>query len=177
MEDLGEEDFTSLAPSIATLPHLERLCLYDWQHAGPGGAPVPLLPAGPWLSSLRWLGLPWAQLAASAALLASSAPHLEHVGCLGMPTRGNTELSRSRRQDFWSLLAQHPSLRCLSIESRRDTLNASAALPDAVIWLKERRPELLLRRAPSAAGYVVVGRFYSIVLDAELPAGCGIGGP
>lgn len=96
---------------MALLP-LQRACFY---HLRPPESPDLLLAvalAGPWTSSLRTLGADFGTLARHVSVLAS-APQLEHVGVMGMPSRPGSDVSQ-----FFNWAAQHPSLQRLQFEHR-----------------------------------------------------------
>ncbi|KAL4421295.1 hypothetical protein ABPG75_010586 [Micractinium tetrahymenae] len=104
---------------LASLPRLERLCLDCWTSQVSVEALV--LPAGPWLASLRWLALPWCILQLSAADLRGAAA-LQHLSCFHLPMPGGEYAPlRAQWAGFWSCLESLPALRCLCIHSLGDT--------------------------------------------------------
>lgn len=129
------------APSnlvAAQLPRLQRL----WFATSP--IPRPDALAGPWLGSLRWLGMQWLQLECSVEPLRAAA-HLEKLCSLGMPACTNEGHWRAA----WDFLATHPPLKCFCIETYE---SPTLPLVDALIALNNRRPALHVRRtAPIAS--------------------------
>lgn len=103
-----------LPPSLAGLQHLRRLCFWLQADAITDAS----LPQGPWLQSIRWLGVPIKCLLAEGTLAElSAAGELEFLCSLGVPAL--TSLGMQVPEDFWarwdvlwSWLAAHPPLRC-----------------------------------------------------------------
>ena len=120
--------------AVSQLPRLQRLALWT----DDAGLPDPAALAGPWLASLRWLGLEWAWLEPAVSAL-RAAPRLEYVCSLTMPACAD----EGRWRAAWDFLATHPPLRCFGIDA-----TSPPAMPvfDAVIGLKNRRPALPVRR-------------------------------
>ncbi|KAL4447631.1 hypothetical protein ABPG75_004850 [Micractinium tetrahymenae] len=136
-------------PGITSLSRLERMCL-DNAHgeiAGLGtGPPTPPLhlPPGRWLSSLRWLGLPWSSLQDAAGVLRAWAHSLEYLCSTDTP-RWRPRSTAQWRALWEGLLCRHPPLRCFAFQSEPG-LEAPVALADALLILQHRRPGLYVRR-------------------------------
>lgn len=130
---------SSLPPSLASLPHLQRFG-YD---RGSRLTDV-ALPFGPWLASLRRLVVPAAVVANSHAQLLA-APQLE---CLGFSMNSFCELSVPQQSRVLSLDASLPSLSTLGFGCRTDsratkahsTLDINTVAQVAA--LAQRMPEL-----------------------------------
>ncbi|KAL4448253.1 hypothetical protein ABPG75_005472 [Micractinium tetrahymenae] len=141
-------EVASFPHAVASLPRLQRLCLWSQD----GTVADPAVPAGPWLQSIKWFGAPWAFLEAGTATLAA-AQQLEYLSAFTMPHAG-IGAAVQHWAAFWELAAMHPSLRCLGIDTHcSDDLDAELATPsvallDALFHLKHRRPGLQLRRTP-----------------------------
>ncbi|KAL4448515.1 hypothetical protein ABPG75_005734 [Micractinium tetrahymenae] len=140
---LANPSWSTVPPAIAQLPRLQRL----WLSVGAPPAGAPAMPQGPWLSSIRWLGLPWRHLEGGPEVLAR-APRLEYLVSLDVPGCREERAALARWEAFFAFLARHPPLRCFGIES--EPLNAhstcSMRLLDAIIRLARCRPALRLRR-------------------------------
>lgn len=102
-----------LPPSITGLTRLQRLCA---QRDSTEDFHDHSLPGGPWLASLRWLGLPYGCLSLPEALAAlRSATRLELLCSLRYPRLvGNETSSEERFNAFFEFVAAHPPLRCFS---------------------------------------------------------------
>lgn len=146
--------------ALGGLSRLQRLCLRRWGH---GELTDARLPAGPWLASIRWLGLPFAVLEQCTELLAS-AQQLEYLCSMGLPELplccGADTADRWRR--FWRLLAAHPPLRCFLLDAppEGDGVDAplgrpSADLLRALLLLQGMRPGLHIRCVVQAFEYEV----------------------
>jgi len=154
-----------IPPGITALRHLQRLLIDNYGAPGNASSGV-ALPGGPWLASLRWLGLPWAALEASSGGLDGTS-QLEYVCSLGLPyASGNADdvgSNHDRWRVFWQFVGSHQPLKCLAVEAR-DNDTPSMFLFDEVLILKQRRPHLQLRR-------ITQGSFF-IELEAEsIPSG------
>lgn len=113
--------------------------------AGAGQAPLPPLPGGPWLHSLRWLAASIDTLLASIAAL-RQATRLEHVGLLGSSVAA-VDWHSPAAAELFEWLADHPPLQCLSIEADDPGYVAdfeTAAFTGLVSQLRRRRPALRL---------------------------------
>jgi hypothetical protein len=101
------------------------------------------LPLGPWLGSLRWLGLTWPAARLSVGSL-TAATRLEHLVMTEQPdssTAGDTETWAA----FWDFVRAHPPLRCLTFSippTSRQPMDCMFV--DAV--LDTARPPLLIKR-------------------------------
>jgi len=133
--------YMHILPTIASLPHLQRLC-FDG-NAAVTGADLSL-PQGAWLASIRWLGLPWEVLEPAVGTL-QGAPNLEYLCSLGNPIPFLPEEWRT----FWRFVATHPPLRCLGVECEQGEPELGPLL-DTILALKQRRPDLQLRRLGAA---------------------------
>lgn len=121
MLGIGCEALTSAPRSITALTSLERLYLLC------GGEEAVPLPRGPWLSSLRWLGMHWLDmLAAAADGTFAQITRLEYLCLVGNPS---DEISANRAgwDALWACLASLPSLRCLGEWGRGGSCNTTAA--------------------------------------------------
>lgn len=100
-----------LPPSISGLTRLQRLCA---QREYPHDFLDLSLPSGPWLGSLRWLGLPWDCLDAPGALeVLRSATRLEFLCSLSLPyIDTDSDGCWDHWDAFFEFLVAHPSLRC-----------------------------------------------------------------
>jgi len=128
-----------LPPALAGLSRLQRLGLEGWPE---GAEDEPGLPEGPWLASIRWLGLPWELLQpAAAARLLHSAPRLEYL-CMYVLDDPPDLPDLPEGHPLWTLAATHPPLRCLGFESSGGVSPFSA---EATAALRLRRPQLRLR--------------------------------
>jgi len=67
---------------VSALPRLQRLCFE--KHGVPLAGADTSLPQGPWLASIRWLGLPWEVLESALGILADRAACLEYL-CVMFP--------------------------------------------------------------------------------------------
>ncbi|KAL4428075.1 hypothetical protein ABPG75_002164 [Micractinium tetrahymenae] len=81
---LGGGELTRFPPTLAVLPRLQRFWCASVGKAGAAGEHEVALPRGPYLQSLRWLGLRWGALQAAPAVL-RDAPQLEYLSCLDAP--------------------------------------------------------------------------------------------
>lgn len=148
-------------PPFSHLRHLQRLCLCT---TGCDLADLSL-PSGPWLASIRWLGLNFDVLTAAVDLLCG-APQLEYLCCLDCPERTAGEM-RPQWRAFWEFAATHSPLRCLGFVAD-DGNDFKLLLIDALLHLKERRPALQLRR------YDDIDAFRADMLNCDsIPAGSG----
>ena len=97
-----------------------------------------VLPAGPWLRTVRRLGAPLAVLLNSVDVL-RRAPALEYVYCTDAPdlTASKPEAWRA----FWRWAAQHPSLRRLRIATG-GLVAPPLALVNDMLELQRARPEV-----------------------------------
>jgi len=137
-------DYERILPALASLPRLQRLFLYG--HPAEGADLR--LPPGPWLASIRWLGLPWHALRpAPAAGMLSCAPHLEYLRAFLPPYALSYDSAVPEGHPLWTLAATHPPLRCLGIESYESdsAQHAGPFTPEATSALRLRRPQLSLR--------------------------------
>jgi hypothetical protein len=129
--------------ALSSLSSLQRLSLSSFDDADE--TEESRLPVGPWLASIRWLGLPWPVLQRSAAALAC-ATQLEYLCTLSMPeTAASSDAESSARwRRFWRFLASHPPLRCFAVETGH---YGDAAEPQALgrPWVELLRALLLLR--------------------------------
>lgn len=104
---LEGEGINGVLPAIGSLPQLQRF--FCWTEQADGA----VLPAGPWLRSIRWLGVHPAVLCGSVPLLASAA-QLELVGLAVTPA---ADLLESPGWDgFWQWAGQHPPLRRVHLD-------------------------------------------------------------
>ena len=142
-----------LPRSLASLPRLNRLGI---GFVPPMDDPLALqvqLPAGPWVSSLRVLGVPFYVLCPSTEQLCS-ANQLEHLACFGPPTLVCTPDEEDKCASwhaFFGFLASHPPLRCFTIQSEKDQDDDdelfSREFVSTMCHLQRSRPGLLWRRA------------------------------
>ncbi|KAI7842307.1 hypothetical protein COHA_003947 [Chlorella ohadii] len=129
-------------PSIGEMPRLERLHL---QQDYSEGMVVIELPRGPWLRSVRWLGLPWECLDDPDNLeVLRSTAQLEFLCALTLPCIGDREDSFDHWDAFFEWVATHPPLRCFGFEPG-DVAEVKTALLNAVLNMVQRRPHLILR--------------------------------
>lgn len=71
------------------------------------------VPRGPWLRSIRWLGLPWESLADPGNLEAlRAATQLEFLCAFGLPAVGSYEGGQDDWEAFFEWVAAHEPLRC-----------------------------------------------------------------
>ncbi len=106
-------------PSIGEMPRLERLHL---QQDYSEGMVVIELPRGPWLRSVRWLGLPWECLDDPDNLeVLRSTAQLEFLCALTLPCIGDREDSFVHWDAFFEWVATHPPLRCFGKPARLGT--------------------------------------------------------
>lgn len=132
--------------ALGSLSRLQRLSFSMWHadelnYAG--------LPAGPWLASIRWLGLPWPVLEHSAAAVVANAPNLEFLCSNTLP---ETPLVNDHYWcRFWRFLTTHPPLRCFAVEMGpvgglgQATVLPSFELMRALLQLQRTHPALCLR--------------------------------
>jgi len=126
-------DNQRMPPALAQLPRLQRLSFDGWPDFD-----VDLsLPQGPWLASIRWLGLPWEVLEPALSALAS-APHLEYLCAIF----GTAPPALPEAHPLWAFAATHPPLRCLGIQAADPT---DPFTPEAAAALRLRRPGLRWR--------------------------------
>jgi hypothetical protein len=129
-------------PELGTLPALQRFCWlqqHEEEAASPGRTAARLLPAGPWLLSLRQAALTSATAAASLAVL-SGATALEELVVVDTLGSDSARSRYERHPAIAAWAASHPSLRLLGV--------CASELP----WLAERTPawqELAARVAPA----------------------------
>lgn len=125
---------------VAQLPQLQRLWLWS---SGPEPLPNPAALEGPWLASLRWLGLQWRMFERAVALL-HAAPRLEYLCSVNTPVCTD----EARWHTAWKFLATHPPLRYFGFEFESQyTANVPVEpLLDALVCLHARRPALQTRR-------------------------------
>ena len=117
---------------MAGLPRLQRcyLCIRS---------PTLPLPAGPWLASLRWLGVGLSNLANSTAVLRHAAA-LEFVELIG---DGELEWRSPAAAQLLNWLAQHPPLRTVTCDQWCGTGDpAPSAFDASLAGLRARRPGL-----------------------------------
>jgi len=140
--------FERIPPAIASLSCLQRLC-FDGSAAD---ALADLsLPQGAWLASIRWLGLPWGVLRSAVGTL-RAAPHLEYLCSSSIPTDGT---SSEEWAAFWRFVAAHPPLRCLGMEHQGGgECSPAELLLDTILTLRQRHPELQLRRLGAGKGFI-----------------------
>jgi len=100
-------DYQTVPPAVAGLPRLQRL----WFDVEPRRGAVLSLPQGPWLASIRWLGLPW-ELARQALGTLRTAAHLEYL-CVLFPDKPWPP-NVPEGHLLWVFAATHPPLRCLA---------------------------------------------------------------
>ncbi len=147
-------DSQRIPPALGGLSRLQRLSWSGWDDDEPADT---RLPDGPWLASIRWLGLPWPILERSALALAD-APQLEYLCASTMPepsivmVDGTDGGTRWRR--FWRFLVAHPPLRCFGLDAEPYDMEdeddgpaerPSADLLQALLLLRGMRPALRLR--------------------------------
>lgn len=139
----------SLRPplALASLPRLQRFYLMlDFDSESPIGPPAPLLPAGPWILSLRWLGAPLDVLVSSVEAL-RQATALEYVEATEADPR-LVDWRAPATAAFFDWLGQHGSLRRVSFDDWEEDCPSvfDSRVFAAQIWLLgRRRPDLLLR--------------------------------
>jgi len=134
------DDYQRIPPALAELPLLQRLCFTGI----PAGGADLSLPQGPWLASIRWLGLPW-QVLESAVSVLSNAPRLEYL-CIFKP-RFSGNLIIREAHPLWNFAATYPPLRCLGF-CTFGALSQLMELPfvtNSIPTLASNRPELRLR--------------------------------
>lgn len=164
-----DEILPRIPPTIAALPRLQRLFI----ERSPG-MPDPSLPSagGPWLQSIRWLGLPWDVLQAGAGVL-SAAPRLQYIYSIGTPhTDAHVGHPGCLKWcAFWEFVATHAPLRCLgyfTTDQDYEDGKGHEHLADAAFMLNNRRPGLRLRRLKTD------DTFFDEMLDcADIPPGPG----
>ena len=147
------DELQSFPPGLAQLPRLQR-CLLSIADTS---ANYRLPPSGPWLGSLRWLGLPWAAALEGLAVLAA-ARRLEYCCLMGGsgPGADAAAADSERWAAFWRWAATHPSLRCLGVELSHFLVQVPSSrffvsLFDAVVDLQRRRPALRVHRTAQGA--------------------------
>lgn len=160
--------FGSLA-AVAQLPRLQRLLLTS-SVALTANADDLALPPGPWLLSIRCLGLPWTLLEAGAEPL-RGAPQLEYIFSDGTPQPG-TRVEGWRA--FWQFVATHAPLRCLAYAPTfSERAEVSRGLVSALFNLHHRRPELRLRQLDRSWGYTEHSFLHEILECQGIPSGPG----
>jgi len=155
-----------IPPVLAELHGLQRLCFSGRLESELGPRARIVLPQGPWLASIRWLGLglPLAVLDVSAALL-RHAPRLEYLCVVDLPiwpwpstnhpAFDNTIFPADH--PLWELAATHPPLRCLALTVPEHALTAFTTEPahaGAIAALRARRPALRLRYLPPLPAFI-----------------------
>ena len=147
-----------LPSELAQLGRLQRFLLSSLDDA-PSALDYRLPPAGPWLASLRWLGLSWAIALENLDVLAA-ARRLEYL-CLLTASGFNSSAAAAaadseRWPTFWRWAGTHPSLRCLGIELKWVSIESPAptfllSLLNGVLDLQHRRPALRVHRTEQGA--------------------------
>jgi len=102
-------DYQHIPLALAELPLLQRLCFTGYPAAN---ADI-TLPQGPWLASIRWLGLPLEVLETALGFL-NSAACLEYL-CVMVPYSANYAIPEAH--PLWTFAAAHPPLRWLSFST------------------------------------------------------------
>ena len=145
IEGRGEATLTALPQ----LPRLQRLWLWGWHPFDPAAL------SGPWLGSLRWLGMEWPLLERAAGAL-RAAPRLEYVCSLSAPVRAD----EGRWRAAWDFLATHPPLRCFAIDIQDEAQFPGMPAIEALMRLHNHRPSLQMHRPrPGCTS------FYTEVMD------------
>jgi hypothetical protein len=132
--------------SLGALSRLQRLSFSVWDEEELTDCS---LPAGPWLASILWLGLPWPVLQHSAAAVLANAPQLEYLCSHSLPETDRVSDPCWRR--FWRFLVSHLPLHCFAVTvgpmgglGREEEL-PSFELLRALLQLQRTRPALRLR--------------------------------
>ena len=137
---------TRVPAAVAGLQRPQRCTLYMNPRAEDAlPAPERRLAGGPWLGSLRWLGLCWAAALENIDVLAA-AQRLEYLCLLDALDAKVMIADPAFPCRFWDWAATHQPLRCLAFEHTADDGPAPLHMFDAVLDLAVRRPGLLVRR-------------------------------
>lgn len=161
----GRSGLDPLLRALSGLSRL-RLCLLECTDAAVHDGYAPPLPGGPWLHSLEGLGAGIGTLLSSTAVLRAAA-RLEHVSIANSPA-GQIDWRSPAAAAFFDWLAQHPPLRCFSVDVwREDTKQvfASTSFTVHIAQLGRRRPALLIQ-LPGLGGE---GKTFDASLDAQYP--------
>lgn len=138
--------------ALARLSHLQRCYLHNKYRRPAGSTAASPLPAGPWLTNLRWLG-------ASIDVLMASVGVLQAAGTLEFVEVRDTEVQRLQRFDWMApvptalceWLSRHPPLRQVSFSSiytghsPESHVFESSTFAARMVQLTRRRPALRLR--------------------------------
>lgn len=157
----------SVIPPLGHLLRLERLLI----ETAPDDDLA--LPPGPWLRSIRWLGLPWPVLEAGVGVL-RGAPRLEYLFSAGTPGAG---VAQGRWHEFREFVATHPPLRCLAYAPFDiDDEECDPPPQDMLrlhLVLRYRRPELQLRLFDHTWHLTDHSFFHELMSCQDIPPGPG----
>ncbi|PRW21009.1 small GTP-binding [Chlorella sorokiniana] len=129
-----------LPAAMSGLSQLRLCCI--WDTPTDDNAAVLPLPAGPWLQRLEWLATSAEKLLYSTSVLEHAAA-LECVSVLGRP-KAAIDWHSQAASAFFDWLAQHPPLRCMSLEAWSDAFGKAQFLVH-VLQLCRERPELIVQ--------------------------------
>lgn len=157
---LGHLALTSIAgvdsPPLE-LAGLGRLHTFVWLDGDPSTPADAVLPAGPWLGSMRRMGAP-AHLLANSSHLLGGAPCLEHLAVIV----DSEHAEPAHTQDILRSAVYWPSLRKLSLAStsREGGGELPAALVAAAFQAQCDRPSLSIDLSPPALADLWDGASY-----------------
>ena len=134
-----------LLQELSGLPKLRVCCLggLSGRQAAAGGPLLPLLPGGPWLQSLQWLGVSIDALLKSNGVLLE-ATQLQHLGLWGSSVAIDWGSPAAAALFDW--LACHPPLRHLTVDDLISTqVFATSGFFNHCMQLCRRCPDLLVQ--------------------------------
>jgi len=136
-----EDSCQNTLPALAGLSRLQRLCIDGEFDSGADLS----LPQGPWLASIRRLGLPWAGLEPAAGVL-RRAPCLEYLCVFIHHDFPGYCCTAPGAHPLWELAATHPPLRLLGfcVTWNHSRFTGVPSVAGAAATLKVRRPQLRL---------------------------------